>query len=125
MHRPVRVEHVAQRLERRLGVRKMVQTPVHTISSKRHLQVADPIDRQLMDLEIGQVVLVPEILRVPHARRAEVDPDDPGGRTARGVAACDAPQPAMRIGRSSEYGLSGQNRWKSARRLFGSCHRRR
>ena len=52
---------------------------------ERHRQVADPIDRQLMDLEIGQVVLALEIFRVPDARRTEVDPDDPGRGTAGGV----------------------------------------
>ena len=48
---------------------------------ERHLQAADPVDRQLMDLEIGQVVLAPEFLCVPNARRAEVDPDDPAAIT--------------------------------------------
>ena len=88
MHRPVRVEHVAQYPERRLRVREMVQNARTYDLVERHLQVADPIDRQLMDLEIGQVVLAPEILRVPHARRAEIDPDHTGRRATRGVLRC-------------------------------------
>ena len=74
-------------------------------------EVANAIDRQLMDLEIGQIVLAAEIIRVPHAGRADVDSDDPRrGQRAACFAACDVPQPAIRIVRASANGFSGQNR---------------
>ena len=48
------------------------------------------------------------------------------GQRAACFAACDVPQPAMRVcARSSVNGLCGQKRWKSARRLFRSLQRRR
>ena len=82
---PSHIECVAQCPKRRHGVREMVENARTHNLVERHLQLADTIDRQLMDLEIGQVVLAPEILCVPHARRAEVDSDNPRRRTARGV----------------------------------------
>jgi hypothetical protein len=85
VHGPVRVEHVAQCPERCLRVREMVQNARAHDLIERQLQIADPIDRELMDREIVQVVLALEIFRVPDARRAEVDADDPGRGTARGV----------------------------------------
>ena len=85
MHRAVRVEHVAQTPEGRLRVGEMVQNARAHDLVEGQTQLADALDRQLVDLEIGQAVLAPEILRVPHARRTEVDPDHPDRRTARGV----------------------------------------
>ena len=82
---PSGVEDVAQCPERRIGIREMVQNARADDLIESHRQVADTIDRQLMDLEIGQVVFAPEILRVPHARRAEIDSDDPGRGTASGM----------------------------------------
>ena len=126
VHGPVRVEHVAQRPERLLRVREMVQNARAHDLVERQVQLADTIDREVDGPRDCAGVLALQIVRVPDARRTEVDPDDPGrGQRAACFAACDVPQPATRIVRASVYGLSGQNRWKSARRLFGSCQRRR
>ena len=85
VHGPVRVEHVAQCPERRVRVREMMQNARAHDLIERQLQLADTIDRELMDREIAEVVPALQTFRVPDTRRTEVDPDDPRRGTARGV----------------------------------------
>ena len=88
VHGAFRVEHVAQRREGRVGIGEMVQDAGAHDLVERHSQLADAIDRQLVDLEIRQVVLAFQIFSVADAGRAEVNPDDPSSRTARGMLRC-------------------------------------
>src|SRR5262245_52635302 len=52
---------------------------------ERTVQHAGAFDRQWLDLEIRQAVLLLELLRVLDARHADVDADDPGVRPAERV----------------------------------------
>jgi hypothetical protein len=73
LHRSVRLEHVAQSPEARIRVREMMQNPGADNLIEARLQVTDPLDGKLMDLEIVQIVFSLEFLGTAHARRAEVD----------------------------------------------------
>ena len=85
MHRAVGREHVAQRPQRRVGILEMVQNARADDLIETLAELADPLDRQLLHLEIGQVVLALEVFGAAHARRAEVDARHLGVRPAQGV----------------------------------------
>ena len=73
LHRALRLEHAAQSAEPRIGVREMMENTGADDLVEGRLQLACPLDGQLVDLEIVQFVFSFELLSTAHARRAKVD----------------------------------------------------
>src|SRR5262245_54989071 len=85
VHRPARFEHAAQSSESSIGVGKMLEYPGADDLIEAPLQLVDPIDRELMDLEGAQVVLSLEFLSMAYARRTEIDAGNPNPRPPQGI----------------------------------------
>ena len=76
VHRAVGLQHVAQRAQPRIGISEVVQHARAHDQVERRFQLADALDRQLVHLEVGQLVLAPQLFGAAHAGGAEVDADD-------------------------------------------------
>src|SRR5271163_3935502 len=73
VHRPVPLECTPQSSEARIGVGEMMENPGTHDLIETHPQVANLLDGQLVHVEILQVVLRLELLRVANAGLAAVD----------------------------------------------------
>jgi hypothetical protein len=94
MHRPIRFEHASQRFEPCIRVHKMMENPGAHNLIKARLQISDPLDGELVDLEVLQVVIPLELLSMAHTRCAEVDAGNMGLRPTQGMLGrlgCPAP----------------------------------
>src|SRR5262245_38952280 len=76
MHRAFRFKHPAQSSEPRIGVGKMMKNPGADYLIEARFQIVYPIDGELVDLEIVQVVFPLELLRTMHTGCAKVDADN-------------------------------------------------
>ena len=85
VHRAVGLQHVTQRAQPRIGICEVVQHACAHDQVERRFQLTDTLDRQLMHLEVGQLVSAPEVLGAAHAGGAEVDADDACRRRASGM----------------------------------------
>src|SRR5262249_7190668 len=83
VHRPIRVEYAAQSAEPRIRIRKMMENPGAENLIEARCQLVDPLDGELADMEIGQVVLLLELLGTAHTGCAEVDTDNLSRRPAQ------------------------------------------
>jgi hypothetical protein len=85
MHRAIRFEHAAQRLESCIRVRKMMENPCAHYLVKAHLQIAYLLNGKLVDLEIAQAVFALEFPGTAHTRRAKVNAGHLSRRPAQGM----------------------------------------
>src|SRR5262249_9120872 len=85
MHCAVRFEHAAQRAEPRIRVREMMENPGADNLIEARFQLVYPLDRELVDLEIIQVVLSLELLGTAHTGCAEIDAGNPRRRPTQSM----------------------------------------
>src|SRR5262245_1569113 len=72
----VRFKHAAQSAEPRIGVRKMMKNPGTDNLIEARFQLVYPLDRELADLEIAQMIFSFEFSGTAHTRCAEIDADN-------------------------------------------------
>ena len=99
---PSGLEHVAQRAQPGVRIGKMVQHAGADDLVERRSQLADALDRQLVDLEIVELVFALERLGVATLVALKSMPvTRAAGQRNACLAACDVPQPATRMEWSS------------------------
>ena len=86
VHRTLWTEHVTKGTETGVRVGQVVEHSGGHDLVERAPQLPDTLDRELMELEVAEVVLALEIARMPQARLADVDRGDSGLGLAQRMA---------------------------------------
>ena len=85
MHRATRTQDTAQRPQPLVRIRQVVKHPGADHVIERASELGHVFNRQLVKLEILELILSLKLARVTQARVADIDGGDAGIRLAKGV----------------------------------------